>query len=609
MTCLKKRSYPDAQAGSLLRGVAARTREELCRRGRYLAGILLVLHMGGRLPADSGAQGLPALQQVRFAAGLLKSRQPQRAELHMRRFLQRHPDSALGYQVLAASFMLRGQIDSALVYYQAAAGLDSFLAEAHHGLGLVYTYEGENEKACNEFERAIALDAGQPAFHYNAGLVYEYRGMPLDAGIAFDAVLKIDPWNTAAHRKVGAILLWHNRPEEALEHYVEACLLAPQEAGSWYGTAKAHVALKQDSLAIVCLERALSLDKSDPQVLYQLGLLYRRSGRMEEARQMLERFRALKQDREPDQRKQLMITDPDLARNQFQLGRLYVRGRRPAAAAARFERARQLGFEGEKLPRGGSGNPARMERLAGLEALRAQEFFLAATHYLAAARLERDNPQNFRHLGLALTHVERNAEAVTALEKAVQLDPALHKAFNDLAVIHCKDPTDLERAAALLHKAVELKPGEKLYRFNLGQVYFFLARFTKAADWLGEVVEQDPNSALAKYSLGMALGRLDRGEEAADHLEKAIAINPEYADAHYELGKAYKALGRMEEAAAAYERCMQLKPEHKQAHYGLGQAYLKLGRPAAARQALGRFQQLEEHRKPQHLFYALPDSI
>ena len=471
--------------------------------------------LGLLLGACSAPGPVDELGQVREAAHLLKAGEVDRAEEILRSLVRAHPLQALGHQVLAHVFLHKSRLDSARAHYARAAELDSLLADARLGLGLVDTYEGAYERACERFLQAIELDAGNPAYHYNAGLVYEYRGMHDTAHRAFSACVRIDPWNTAARRKVGGILLRQNRADEAMEQYAAACRIDPLDADNWRGAGTARAHLGHDSLAVACLERARDLGADSAELFYELGMLYREMGQMAAAAKSLRRFEELREQHPLSvRREQLKLPDPDPGTAQHALGRLYARRGRAAAAEARFWRARRLGYVDEGADQTqtqtvSGDDEARTERLAGLEAMRAREYGLALGHYRVAVRLAPASAVGHRGLGLALALLERHDAAVAQYEEAVRLDPQGARAHNDLAVLCADQRGDYERAIASLQVAIASEPGERLYRYNLGHLHLARDERTLAASAFERALELDSTWAPARHSLEMA--RAERG--------------------------------------------------------------------------------------------------
>jgi tetratricopeptide (TPR) repeat protein len=406
------------------------------------------------------------------------------------------------------------------------------------------------------------------------------------------------------------VLLYQNEPEEALEQYAAACRLAPTEARNWYGVGRVQARLGADSLAAIALERACVLDTSYQKAVYNLSLLYRRLGRSEDGRLALERSRVLqaRQGKEK-QRVELKMADPDPARVQFRLAGLYNRRGRPAAARARLLRARRLGLlardTGGTLPTETMAAD-RIEHLAGLESMERFDYSLAVAHYRAAVDVAPDEATHHRGLGLALVESERIDEAIEAYRESLRLQPDLGPALSDLALVLFKERADPEQAIVLMERAVSERPGEKIYRYNLGHILHSVGRYADAASHFEEVLVLDPASALTLYSLGVSRIRLGQHDRARERLLRALEINPEYGAAYYELAQALEGVGELDKAVEAYRNCLQREPRYKYAHYGLGLLLAKLGRVDESRAHLDRFVQLPDHKKPEYVFFAPP---
>ena len=400
------------------------------------------------------------------------------------------------------------------------------------------------------------------------------------------AVLRIDPTNQQAHRYLASILQRQNRHREALKHYFVSVQLDPRDAKSWHGIGRIQTQLKEDSLAVAAFEQAVALDTSYAEAVYNLSLAYRKIGRLHEAQSAMERARFLRGQGDKNERQaRLMTTHPDLALDQYGLGKLYESRGWSAMARARFYRARRLGLRDEEmeqtLPQSDPRSlPSRATSRQGGDAAQGIRNGRGA---LSRCRAPSTGKRaQLPQYGTGAVTQERPEEALIAYREAMQLDSGLAAAHSDLALLYSKNFSQHLKAIELLDKALELEPQNKLYWYNLAHVYLTLGQYDKAAERFERVLDFDPHSALTLYSLGLALSKHGSHQAALDRLQQALEINPEYEDAHYQLGTVYRALGRLDEAAAAYERCLSFNPDHRYASYGLGQVYMQLGQQEAA---------------------------
>jgi Flp pilus assembly protein TadD len=89
---------------------------------------------------------------------------------------------------------------------------------------------------------------------------------------------------------------------------------------------------------------------------------------------------------------------------------------------------------------------------------------------------------------------------------------------------------NLDRAQAMLNRAVELRPNDGYVVDSLGWVYFRLGNFENAVEQLERAVELEPGDAVINEHLGDAYWRVGREREARFQWQRALSLEPE-ADA------------------------------------------------------------------------------
>jgi len=77
---------------------------------------------------------------------------------------------------------------------------------------------------------------------------------------------------------------------------------------------------------------------------------------------------------------------------------------------------------------------------------------------------------------------EEIAEAKTALEKAVALNPGLGWAWSNLGLLYANDAGALDKALSAAKRAVDIVPGEPHFQYNLAKFLLAMERFDEAAD-------------------------------------------------------------------------------------------------------------------------------
>jgi len=160
-----------------------------------------------------------------------------------------------------------------------------------------------------EYQAAIKLAPTQPGLHEELGSEYRSLGKNQEAEDAYLRELEIDPNNVLAKYKLGALTVEKGDAAKGKELIEAALREKPHLLHSDYNLGRAEMLLGNDAAAAQRLERATSAPASDPEVIqqawYQLGIVYRRLHRMEEAQKAMVTFQKLKDEEAENSQKAL----------------------------------------------------------------------------------------------------------------------------------------------------------------------------------------------------------------------------------------------------------------------------------------------------------------
>lgn len=295
------------------------------------------------------------------------------------------------------------------------------------------------------------------------------------------------------------------------------------------------------------LEEALSLRSDHPEAIYNLALLDLRQSRDDEAMSGFQKIIALA-DAQPD-----LVQDDTLSRALTNAGLLFLRTGSQTDAAEALQRAVEL----DESNAAAWSNLGMALRSLGRRSEASRAFSRAydrqpddpthvanlAVSYLdggdaeGAARLLSEATGRFPrraelwlHLGTAYRRLQRNDDAVRALEAAVRNDPA-----NDEQVS--------ERAALEL----------AVVQYRLRDLRATL----RAAD---QVLDYQPNSVDALIYRALALEALGDLESAQEALESARILAPTRSMIFLNLGNVLQRLGDWDGAEDAFARAVELDP-------------------------------------------------
>jgi len=126
---------------------------------------------------------------------------------------------------------------------------------------------------------------------------------------------------------------------------------------------------------------------------------------------------------------------------------------------------------------------AAAQESMGLLLFRQDERYGAEKYFARAVALDSKSALAYFYHAMLLTSEgsdeEKMAEARTALEKAVALNPALGSAWSNLALLYANGGT-LEKALGAAKRAVDTMPGEAHFQYNLAVVLARMERFDDA---------------------------------------------------------------------------------------------------------------------------------
>lgn len=181
--------------------------------------------------------------------------------------------------------------------------LDPKSWRVHQVLAQTAAEAEHHEDAVVEYLAAIKLAPTQPGLHEELGTQYRSVGKVEEADAAFRRELELDPYNVLAKYKLG-VLQVEKGDAAGGKRLIEGALREkPGLLNSDYNLGRAEQLLGNDAAAAEDFERATS-GNSDAETVqqawYQLGIVYRRLHRMEEAQKALATFQKLKDQEAQD---------------------------------------------------------------------------------------------------------------------------------------------------------------------------------------------------------------------------------------------------------------------------------------------------------------------
>ncbi|PYT80976.1 MAG: hypothetical protein DMG40_10715 [Acidobacteria bacterium] len=176
-----------------------------------------------------------------------------------------------------------------------------------------------------------------------------------------------------------------------------------------------------------------------------------------------------------------------------------------------------------------------------------------------------NDSEGWYYLGRTKYNENRFAEAVSAFQQCLKLDPQNVKAEDNLGLSFAGLGRN-EEAAAAYHRAIAWQeqslaknPGPYI---DLGSLLIDQNRPQEAITFFLRAIEIAPRESRTHELLGKAYTRVGDLPKAQSELEKAIELSPQAPNLHCMVAPVYRKQGLAEKAKTEYERCAALTGTH-----------------------------------------------
>ncbi|MBU0719084.1 MAG: tetratricopeptide repeat protein [Planctomycetes bacterium] len=175
-------------------------------------------------------------------------------------------------------------------------------------------------------------------------------------------------------------------------------------------------------------------------------------------------------------------------------------------------------------------------------------------------------PETYFAAGQLFEQQGQTGKAIAQYRKAVAVNHRFVAAYHRLGVLLSSLGRNAEAVEALSH-AVELAPDEALIRNNFGYALMLERRWADAEREFVAALKLQPRFPRAHVNLGMVQARMGRFEESLASFKNVLAE----PDAYYNIGLLLRAQQRYDEAAEAFHHTLELSPDFRAAETQLAQ--------------------------------------
>lgn len=174
-------------------------------------------------------------------------------------------------------------------------------AEMHQVMGRELARQNDNAAAIANYRAAINLNPRLPGVHSELGDLLFHSDDPklqAQAEAEFKAALEVNPGDEHAELTLGMVEAQQGKMNAAYADFSRAMQLNPDDGDACTEVAKILIAMNQPAKAQQMFERAIQIDPTNDVAHYRLATLYRKEGRMEDARQQVDLYLKYKQMRD-----------------------------------------------------------------------------------------------------------------------------------------------------------------------------------------------------------------------------------------------------------------------------------------------------------------------
>ena len=174
-------------------------------------------------------------------------------------------------------------------------------APMHQLLAHEETREGNTNGAIVQYRKAIAIDPHLPGVRFELAELLRTSQDPAvkkEAEQEYRAAVRENPQDVRAICALAEIAETKSDTQQAFEDYSKAVALQPGGADAKLGLAKVLIEMDQPDKALSLLENSAQLEPTNATVHYRLATLYRKMGRMDDAKREVELYQKYKEMKE-----------------------------------------------------------------------------------------------------------------------------------------------------------------------------------------------------------------------------------------------------------------------------------------------------------------------
>lgn len=222
--------------------------------------------------------------------------------------------------------------------------------------------------------------------------------------------------------------------------------------------------------------------------------------------------------------------------------------------------------------------------LLGLSWLREGDLKKAEAYLEKSTQSESRLDQAFFELARVRATLGRRIEAISLLEKAIEINPDKKQYYHALGINH-EFASELDSAISVYEKGLARHPNEITFIRNIARLHLKNGNTNLAKTYAGRAMAlatgepniPDMEVALAAHLLGLSWAREGDLKKAEEYFELAAHKGSSVGIFFYDSAKIKLLLGKTEEAIARLERAIEIQPEEEKYYLSLAVIHERSG--------------------------------
>jgi tetratricopeptide (TPR) repeat protein len=458
-----------------------------------------------------------------------------KAESLFKEALRKHPEAIEARLAIAFFYASENKMQEAEAHLRKAFDMNSADQRSLYALATFYISAKKPAEAENVFKEAIARKPQEREPRWGLAGFYLQQGR-IDLSItALNELLKVKPEDTAALLRLAEIYLSQNNPAKAEENVRAVLATRKNDAQAHYLQGKILVRRQEFDKAMSEFENSIKLDESLlPAYLEKASLQFMRND-LDACESTLTA---------------VLQRDKDYLPAHAAYSKLLSVRQRPQDALQQAQ---------EVLAQSPNNEDALVGRANAFSMLgKLQE---SKRDWMELCQMRPQNPIYLHRLGVVEVLLSDPASALVHFHKALEIQPDLIPAINDILYLYLKNKQYDAAFAELDRLAKTASPQDEIHRFR-GQAYLLKGDMDGAEKEFRKVIEVNPQNYQTYILLGQLNMQRNNVAQAIKDVDQLIARNGNLSPAYLMKAFYLEANKDINGAMANYRKSLELDKEN-----------------------------------------------